>query len=183
MNLPASHTSPEQWQNLVNALASASTMYRFPTGETWPFVLPSTSDELLGDIHDFVAGREPRFELVYDQGLTQTEWQFALWTDLTRAELEQLFPEPEGTASKTAHPIGKPASGWSPKAAASGDTGPWTHRRVARPPLRSDDTSSDHYAGHGSFGEPSPSWCCGRRKRFPTRRHGGKRQGSLRHFL
>ncbi|MGN9846825.1 hypothetical protein ACTMTI_52890 [Nonomuraea sp. H19] len=97
VNLPAGHTSPEQWQNLVNALASASTMYRFPTGETWPFVLPSTSDELLGDIHDFVAGREPRFELVYDQGLTQTEWQFALWTDLTRAELEQLFPEPEGT--------------------------------------------------------------------------------------
>ncbi|MDL5206310.1 hypothetical protein [Streptomyces sp. ALI-76-A] len=65
-------------------------------GEEWPFVLPSTSDELLGDIRDFVVGREPRFELVYDQELTQTEWQFALWTDLPRTELELLFPEPEG---------------------------------------------------------------------------------------
>jgi hypothetical protein len=40
---------------------------------------------------------EPRFELVYDQWRTQTEWQFALWTDLSRAELELMFPEPEGT--------------------------------------------------------------------------------------
>lgn len=96
VNLPACATSPEQWQGLVGALASASTMYRYPTGEEWPFVLPSTSDELLGGIRDFVVGREPRFELVYDHGLTQTEWQFALWTDLTRTELELLFPEPEG---------------------------------------------------------------------------------------
>jgi hypothetical protein len=96
VNLPASATSPEQWRNLVNALASASTMYRYPTGEEWPFVLPSTSDELLGDIRDFIVGREPRFELVYDQWLTQPTWQFALWTDLTRAKLELLFPEPEG---------------------------------------------------------------------------------------
>ncbi|MGW6904232.1 hypothetical protein [Streptomyces sp. NPDC054940] len=96
VNLPASTTSPEQWHDLVSALSSASTMYRYPTGEEWPFVLPSTSGELLGDIRDFVVGREPRFELVYDQGLTRTEWQFALWTDLTRTELELLFPEPEG---------------------------------------------------------------------------------------
>jgi hypothetical protein len=97
VNLPASATSPEQWRNLVHAIASASTMYRYPTGEEWPFVLPSTSAELRGDIRDFLVGREPRFELVYDQWRTQTEWQFALWTDLSRAELELMFPEPEGT--------------------------------------------------------------------------------------
>ncbi|NYI04079.1 hypothetical protein [Allostreptomyces psammosilenae] len=96
VNVPARTTSPEQWHDLVGALASASTMYRYPTGEDWPFVLPSTSDELLGGIRDFVAGREPRFELVHDEWLTGTQWQFALWTDLTRAELEALFPEPEG---------------------------------------------------------------------------------------
>ncbi|MBC9820423.1 hypothetical protein [Terrabacter sp. MAHUQ-38] len=96
VNLPTRVTSREAWDNLVGALASVSTMYRYPTGEEWPFVLPSTSDELLAGIHDFVVGREPRFELVHDEGLTQTEWQFALWTDLTRAELELLFPEPEG---------------------------------------------------------------------------------------
>ncbi|MGW1672492.1 hypothetical protein [Streptomyces sp. NPDC002324] len=96
VNVPACVTSREQWHELVSAIASTSTMYRYPTGEDWPFVLPSTSDELLDDIHDFVVGREPRFELVHDQWLTQPQWQFALWTDLTRPELEQLFPEPEG---------------------------------------------------------------------------------------
>lgn len=43
-----------------------------------------------------MVGREPRFELVYEEWRTRTEWQFALWTDLTRAELELLLPEPEG---------------------------------------------------------------------------------------
>jgi hypothetical protein len=32
VNLPACATSPEQWQNLVGALAPASTMSRHPTG-------------------------------------------------------------------------------------------------------------------------------------------------------
>jgi hypothetical protein len=96
VNMPASATSPEQWQGLVGAVAWASTMYRYPTGEEWPFVIPSTAEELLGDIRDFPTGREPRSELVYDELRTQTEWQFALWTDLTRTELERLFPEPEG---------------------------------------------------------------------------------------
>ncbi len=96
VNVPASATSPEQWRHLATALASASTMYRYPTGEDWPFVLPSTSAELLGGISDFVVGREPRFELVHDQWVTRTQWQFALWTDLTRVELERMFPEPEG---------------------------------------------------------------------------------------
>jgi hypothetical protein len=97
VNLPAATTTPEQWNGLVRAIASASTMYRYPTGEDWPFVLPSTATELHDDIRDFVVGREPRFELVHDRWRTQTEWQFALWTDLTRAELELMFPEPEGT--------------------------------------------------------------------------------------
>lgn len=98
VNLPGHATSPEQWRELVGAVAAASTTYAYPTGEQWPFVLPSTVDELRDGIRDFVVGREPRFELVYDESLTlmRTEWQFALWTDLTRAELEQMFPEPEG---------------------------------------------------------------------------------------
>lgn len=96
VNLPAATTSPEQWHELVGALAAASTMYRYPTGEQWPFVLPSTAREAQDDIREFVAGREPRFELVHDEWLTRTEWQFALWTDLTRAGSAELFPEPEG---------------------------------------------------------------------------------------
>jgi hypothetical protein len=96
VNLPVRNTSPEQWQELVGGIAATATMYRYPTGEQWPFVLPSSPDEFHDDIHDFVIGREPRFELVYDEWARRTEWQFALWTDLTRAELETLFPDPEG---------------------------------------------------------------------------------------
>ncbi|GAA1407042.1 hypothetical protein [Catellatospora coxensis] len=95
VNLPVG-TSAEQWDDLVGAVAAASAMYRYPTGEQWPFVLPATPQELADDIADFVVGREPRFELVREQRLTQTSWQIALWTDLARAELELLFPEPEG---------------------------------------------------------------------------------------
>ncbi|TDC05498.1 hypothetical protein E1265_35415, partial [Streptomyces sp. 8K308] len=96
VNVPTRLAPPERWRELVDALASASTMYRYPTGEEWPFVLPSTPDERRDDIRDFVVGREPRFELVHEEWLTEPHWQFALWTDLTRAELEGLFPEPEG---------------------------------------------------------------------------------------
>ncbi|GAA4736109.1 hypothetical protein [Phytohabitans rumicis] len=96
VNLPATTTSTEQWHALVGSVAAVSTMYRYPTGEEWPFVLPSTAEEFDSGIGDFVAGREPRFELVHDDWLAQPEWQFALGTDLTRAELERLFPEPEG---------------------------------------------------------------------------------------
>ncbi|MET7967024.1 hypothetical protein [Micromonospora sp. NPDC005305] len=96
VNLPVATTSSEAWRGLVRALAATSTMYRYPTGEEWPFVLPSTPAELRADIRNFVVGREPRFELVHDAWHDRTEWQFALWTDLTRAELAELFPEPEG---------------------------------------------------------------------------------------
>lgn len=96
VNLPASTTSPERWRQLLSEVSSAAATYRYPTGEDWPFVLPSTAAELADDIRAFVVGREPRFELVYDEWRTQPEWQFALWTDLTRAELEELFPEPDG---------------------------------------------------------------------------------------
>lgn len=62
-----------------------------------PRATARTGSELLGDIDYFVVvGREPRFELVYDQSGWEPEWQFALRTDLTRAQLEELFPEPEG---------------------------------------------------------------------------------------
>ncbi|MCU4749302.1 hypothetical protein ACWD33_04445 [Streptomyces xiamenensis] len=96
VSVPASGAASGGWDELVAALASASTMYRYPEGEEWPFVLPSTEAEFAAGISDFVIGREPRFELVHDRWLSQSQVQLALWTDLTRAELERMFPEPEG---------------------------------------------------------------------------------------
>ncbi|WP_328473530.1 hypothetical protein OHA21_12745 [Actinoplanes sp. NBC_00393] len=98
VNLPARSLSTTDWADLVRTLAAAATMYRYPTGEQWPFLLPSTEAELATDIRDFVVGREPRFELVYDPWCPCTTWQFALWTTFTRTELENLFPAPVGIA-------------------------------------------------------------------------------------
>ncbi|MDI1460711.1 GNAT family N-acetyltransferase [Catellatospora sp. KI3] len=95
VNLPVG-TTPAQWEQVVGTVAATTAMYRYPTGEQWPFVLPASAHEFGTGIGDFPVGREPRFELVYEQRLTQTSWQFALYTDLARAELELLFPEPEG---------------------------------------------------------------------------------------
>jgi hypothetical protein len=98
VNLPSHSMSTAEWTALVRKLAAATTMYRYPTGEQWPFILPSTVEELATDIHDFVVGREPRFELVHDPWCRRTTWQFALWTTLARSELENLFPAPVGIA-------------------------------------------------------------------------------------
>ncbi|MFI5907771.1 hypothetical protein [Dactylosporangium sp. NPDC051541] len=97
VNLPAS-TSADLWSRTVERIAGSSAMYRYPTGEPWPFVLPSTTAERDAEITAFVAGREPRFELVLDEWLSVPLWQFALRTDLTRAALEAMFPEPDGVA-------------------------------------------------------------------------------------
>ncbi|MET8151554.1 hypothetical protein ACIBSW_24490 [Actinoplanes sp. NPDC049668] len=98
VNLPARSVSTQEWDALVHDVASATAMYGYPTGEQWPFVLPSTTGELATDIRDFVVGREPRFELVHDSWASHPTWQFALWTTLTRTELEKLFPAPYGIA-------------------------------------------------------------------------------------
>ncbi|SDT55432.1 hypothetical protein SAMN04489716_4480 [Actinoplanes derwentensis] len=98
VNLPSQAVSVKEWDSLVQDIAASAAMYRYPTGEQWPFVLPSTGMELKTDIRDFIVGREPRFELVYDPWYPYTTWQFALWTKLTRTELEQLFPDPVGIA-------------------------------------------------------------------------------------
>jgi hypothetical protein len=98
VNLPAEFVSADEWQALVRDLAATAAMFRYPSGEPWPFILPATSAELATDIREFVIGREPRFELVHDGWSSYTTWQFALWTTLTRAELEKLIPAPWGTA-------------------------------------------------------------------------------------
>lgn len=66
---------------------------------------PATQSEFETDITSFVAGREPRFELVYDDYVHFPLYQFALETDLTRSELETRFPQPYGYAIPGLEPI------------------------------------------------------------------------------
>jgi hypothetical protein len=98
VNLPAASVRQQQWDDLITNLAARSNMYRYPTGEPWPFVIPATEAEYEDDIRHFVPGRPPKFELVYDAYLPMDTivLQFDLATTLSRAELERRFPAPYG---------------------------------------------------------------------------------------
>jgi hypothetical protein len=98
VNVPASLVDRSTWGALVQQVARISTMYRYPTGENWPFILPSTEREFQDDIRQFPAGREPKFELVYDEHAQEPTIQIDVETNLTRQELEAQFPDPYGHA-------------------------------------------------------------------------------------
>jgi hypothetical protein len=97
LNIPAATLDRAGWERLLQQLSAVSNLYKYP-GEDWPFILPATEQEFQTDIHQFVTGREPKFELVYDRWTPHPLFQFALGTDLTRPEVEALFPKPYGVA-------------------------------------------------------------------------------------
>lgn len=97
VELPSHLVSREVWDALVRDVARMAATYRYPEGHDWPFILPANEEELRGDITQFEGRRAPKFELTYGY----VEWpliQFHLDTDLPRAELETLVPEPYGFA-------------------------------------------------------------------------------------
>lgn len=95
VNVTPAMIDQQEWDTLMRHCASSAALYRYP-GEQWPFILPATEEEMRADIGQFALGREPKFEFVYDTGPDQPIVQFSLDTDLMRAELETLFPDPEG---------------------------------------------------------------------------------------
>ncbi|MFC5401180.1 hypothetical protein [Cohnella soli] len=97
VNIPKASMSPTDWDTLLFELAKGAALYRYP-GEDWPFILHTEEDEFAGDITDFTVKRTPKFELVRDEYTNIPIFQFALETDLTRDELETLFPDPIGFA-------------------------------------------------------------------------------------
>ncbi len=99
INIPSSLTKGK-WDLLIKTIAKITAMYNYPTGEDWPFILPSTKEEYESDIANFQIGREPKFELVYDQYGRIPTIQFDIGTDLTQKEVEGLFPDPIGQSFK-----------------------------------------------------------------------------------
>jgi hypothetical protein len=97
-NLPSALISRGTWERLVGDIAKQSNLYKYPTGEDWPFILPATLAEHEADITQFPVGREPKFELVYDTYSPVPTIQIDIETDLTRVEVEELFPEPYGVS-------------------------------------------------------------------------------------
>jgi len=96
INLPSNLYSKNDWLDLLRYLSPISNLYHYPTGEPWPFLLPSTIDEKLNNIHDFTLLREPRFEMVYDNFTDIVTIQIDIETDLSKSEVEALFPKNQG---------------------------------------------------------------------------------------
>lgn len=96
INLPTSLYSKSEWNNLLKYFASVSNLYSYPTGEPWPFLLPSTIEENQNEITNFGIIREPRFELVYDNYTDIVAIQIDIETDLSKSEVENLFPKNQG---------------------------------------------------------------------------------------
>ncbi|MDA1317457.1 MAG: hypothetical protein O3B87_05575 [bacterium] len=96
VNLPAQLVTKKEYDDLISKLSLESNIYKYPTGENWPFILPATKDEFNKDIVSFPIGREPKFELVYDQHSSVPTFQFDIETDLTRSQVELLLPKPYG---------------------------------------------------------------------------------------
>lgn len=95
-NVPSALVSQELWERFIGKLARSCNLYRYPTGEDWPFILPATEEEFVHNIATFPIGREPKFELVYDTFSPVPTIQIDIETDLLRSEIEQLFPKPYG---------------------------------------------------------------------------------------
>lgn len=95
VNLPTSIVARPAWDDLLSRLGTIAALYRYPDAE-WPFIIPATTAERADDIRTFVAGREPKFELVYDAYTAMPIIQISIGTDLTQMELTELLPAPYG---------------------------------------------------------------------------------------
>src|SRR3989344_7206099 len=96
VNIPSAIINRNEWSQLIKNLSRECNIYNYPTGEDWPFVLPSTEEKFKNDITDFHMVRKPKFELVYDQYLSIPTIQFDIETDLIRKKVEELLPNPYG---------------------------------------------------------------------------------------
>lgn len=100
INLPTVLFKESEYKNLLDYFSSNGNMYSYPTGEPWPFLLPVTEYEHQNEITNFKILREPRFEFVYDKYTNIVGIQIDIETDLSKNEIESLFPKDQGVYYK-----------------------------------------------------------------------------------
>ncbi|NCU38160.1 hypothetical protein EOL96_03855 [Candidatus Saccharibacteria bacterium] len=98
INILSTLVSNDNWRSFINKLAQTTHLYRYPTGEAWFFALPATKTEFTQGITEFHTGREPKCELVYDTLSLMPTIQIDIETNLTKTDMERLFPEPYGVS-------------------------------------------------------------------------------------
>lgn len=96
INLPTILFDELEYKNLLDYLSSNGNVYSYPTRKPWPFLLPATEYEHKNEITNFKILREPRFEFVYDKSTNVVCIQIDIETDLSKNEIEDLFPKEQG---------------------------------------------------------------------------------------
>lgn len=96
INIPLALFKQNELDAFVQHVSSVSNLYRYPTGEPWLFILPATQQEYTNGISKFSLGREPKFEIVFDDYLAIPTIQIDIASDLSRKEVEKMLPEPYG---------------------------------------------------------------------------------------
>lgn len=97
VELPAERVSPTEWRTLLDTLAAAANLYRYPEDLEFRFILPGDDAEFAADIAAFAAPRTPKLELTYGF-VPRPLLQLHLDTNLPRAEVERRLPAPAGFA-------------------------------------------------------------------------------------
>jgi hypothetical protein len=96
VELPSEAVSRELFDDLIRTVGRVSNLYRYPTGEEWPFIVPASAAEFRSEIQHFARPRAPKLELTY--GYVQVPLiHFHIDTDLPREHIEAYFPSQYGT--------------------------------------------------------------------------------------
>lgn len=97
VNLPVSKLLKSHWDDFIAKISRVCNLYNYP-GEDWPFIIPADEHEHLTDITQFTVKRTPKFEIVYDSYSDKPIIQFALETNISKEDMETIFPDPFGFA-------------------------------------------------------------------------------------
>jgi len=98
MNFGPKILEKKEYLEFRKLIAQRSNLYNYPTGEEWPFIIPSNENEFRTNITDKSINRNPKFELVYSKYHPNPLIQIDIETNLTEAEVLKLLPEPYGVS-------------------------------------------------------------------------------------
>lgn len=90
---------PEQdYFSFRKKMAERSNLYKYPTGEEWPFIIPSTDGEFNNDITNETIDRNPKLEIVYSKFHGKPLIQLDIDTNLSKDKVMELLPPPYGVS-------------------------------------------------------------------------------------
>jgi hypothetical protein len=96
INFSPDSITRSDYTQLKTHISKQSFLVNYPTGEEWPFIIPSTNIENINGITNTSLIRHPLFEFVYSEYNKIPVIQFDIRPNLTKEEVLRLLPDPYG---------------------------------------------------------------------------------------